>query len=67
MMVTGALILAVGRSHISEYDEDCVAAGGGLLAAGALVWLFSPTLAGRDSKRTQFQVAPNGCRFTYRF
>jgi hypothetical protein len=39
----------------------------GLMGTGFLVCLFSPALDRRNSKRTQLSIAPNGCRFTYRF
>ncbi len=70
MQAGGASLTAYGALYMGapeEEGEDLLYASLGLMAVGGLVYLFSPTLAGRDSKRTQFSIAPNGCRFTYRF
>ncbi|MHC4505535.1 MAG: hypothetical protein ACYTFI_19695, partial [Planctomycetota bacterium] len=50
-----------------EEADRVLHTGLGLLAAGGLLWLYGERLDYRNSKRTQFSIAPNGCRFTYRF
>ena len=81
MGVGGALLLAYGLLYglhemgAPEEAKEEFEAGTkgwrrcslGLMAVGGLLVLFSPVLAGRDSKRTELSVAPNGCRLTYRF
>ncbi len=50
-----------------ENVKGSLYAGLGLLAVGGLLWCHGAALTHLGSKRTEFGVAPNGCRFTYRF